>query len=178
MRVKGVEMSIEKIEDLYVTHARFILNYLVKMGCSKENAEDIVQNTFSKAIELMIHLEVDNVKAWLFKVSLNQHYDVYRRNKRFPKVSVEDEHFLASFVDEEDGEFRLLQKEKATSISDTLEQLKPAAKNLLLLKYEMDMSYEEISQVLNIKVETIRTSLYRARNEFKEKWRNHHERTE
>ena len=135
-----------------------------------------MQNTFYKAIENMVHLEVKNLSAWLFKVSINQFYDVYRRNQRFPKVNIDEPAFINLFTQEDTGEDLLLLKEFQEDIRNMLDELKPSHKNLLLLKYDLDLSYEEISIILDIKVETIRTTLYRARNEFKGKWSEKNER--
>lgn len=162
-------MATENIEDIYITHFPILFKYLRSIGCSKENIEDIIQNTFSKALELSIHLEVINISAWLFKVSLNQYYDLYRRNQRFPKANIDEEHFLGLFV-QEDAQRMLLQTERANEITAILDRLKPAHKNLLLLKYDLDLTYDQISVILDMKIDTIRTSLYRARNDFKKKW--------
>lgn len=158
------------IEDLYQKKFKIIFKHLINMGCSKENAEDIVQNTFYKAIENMVHLEVSNLSAWLFKVSINQFYDICRRQQRFPKVNIDDATFISTFIQEETGEDFLLQKEFHGDIRNMLDELKPSYKNLLLLKYDLGLSYEEISVMLDMKVETVRTTLYRARKEFQKNW--------
>lgn len=161
---------IETIEDLYKKNFHIIFKHLINLGCSKENAEDIVQNTFYKALENSVHMEVNNLSSWLFKVSINQFYDIYRRNKRFPKVTIDEPAFIHLFIEEESGEDVLLMKEFQQDIRFILDELKASHKNLLLLKYELGLSYEEIAMMLDMKVETIRTTLYRARNEFKAKW--------
>lgn len=168
-------MKAKTIEDLYQKKFHIIFKHLIKMGCSKENAEDIVQNTFYKAIENMVHLEVKNISAWLFKVAIHQFYDLCRRTQRFPQVNIDDKAFITSFIQVETGEDLLLLKEFQGDIRSILNELKPSYKNLLLLKYELGLSYEEISMMLDMKVETVRTSLYRARKVFKEKWREHNE---
>ena len=169
-------MKTETIEDLYRKKFHIIFKYLISIGCSKENAEDIVQNTFFKAIENMVHLEVHNLSAWLFKVSIHQFYDVYRRKQRFPKVNIDDQAFINFFIQEETGEALLLLKEFQGDIRHLLDELKPSHKNLLLLKYDLGLSYEEISAMLDMRVETIRTTLYRARKEFKQRWSEQNER--
>ncbi|MGN1401995.1 MAG: RNA polymerase sigma factor [Bacillus sp. (in: firmicutes)] len=168
-------MKIETIEDLYKKKFQIIFRHLISIGCSKENAEDIVQNTFSKAIENMVHLDTDNLSAWLFKVSLHQFYDICRRQQRFPKVNIDDHAFIHFFIQEETGENLLLLKEFHGDIRGILDELKPSHKNLLLLKYDLGLSYEEIAAVLDMKVETVRTTLYRARKGFKEKWSEQNE---
>ena len=163
-------MNGATIEDLYKKKFQIIFKHLINIGCSKENAEDIVQNTFYKAIENMVHLEVTNLSAWLFKVSIHQFYDICRRQQRFPKVNIDDHAFITTFIQEETGEDVLLQKEFHGDIRNMLDELKPSYKNLLLLKYDLGLSYEEIAMMLDMKVETVRTTLYRARKEFKKNW--------
>lgn len=144
--------------------------YLMKIGCPKEDAEDIIQNTFSKAVEHMIHLTIDNPSAWLFKVSINNYYDLCRKQQRFPHVQI-DESFLENMGrTREDGEHVLLQHEQKKDIEAVLNRLNPTQSNLLVLKYEMGLSYEEMSGLLDMKVDTIRTTLYRSRQKFKQEW--------
>ena len=70
----------------------------------------------------------------------------------------------------EDGESILLGKESRAAIQHVLGELTPAFSNLLLFKYEFEMSYEQIASLLDMKVDTVKTSLYRARIAFKKKW--------
>lgn len=163
-------MQIQSIEDLYWEKSQFILRYLLKVGCSKEDAEDIIQNTFIKAVEHMIHLQVENPSAWLFKVSINNYYDLCRRRKRYPSVQIDEKFFENMQETGNDGEQFVLRKENKQAIEATLNQLPATQSNLLLLKYELDLSYNEISVLLNVKVDTVRTTLYRARNKFKQNW--------
>lgn len=163
-------MQNQTIEDLYRDRSRIIFRYLLKIGCSKENAEDIVQTAFFKAFEHMIHLNTDNPSAWLFKVSINQYHDLCRKQKRYPHVQI-DENFLENMCRmDEDGEHLMLRKEHKQEVESVLNQLTPAQSNMLILKYELGLSYEEISVLLHMKVDTIRTTLYRSRNTFKQKW--------
>jgi len=59
-------------------------------------------------------------------------------------------------------------------ISFTLERIKGVYSQLLVLKYELELSYNEIALLLGMKKETVRTYLFRARKEFQEKWRDLH----
>lgn len=163
-------MHIQTIEDLYREKSRIIFRYLIKIGCPKEDAEDIIQTTFSKAFEHMIHLNVEKPSAWLFKVAINNYYDLCRKQKRYPHAQIDERFFENMYQIDEDGEQLVLRKEHKEEMETVLNQLSPAQSNLLVLKYELDLSYEEISVLLNMKIDTIRTTLYRSRNNFKQKW--------
>ncbi|ACD51911.1 hypothetical protein FDB55_03060 [Clostridium botulinum] len=57
------------------------------------------------------------------------------------------------------------------NILKVLNELKETYKSLLIFKYEMNLSYKEISLFLGMDENMVKTYLYRARNKFKEEWR-------
>ena len=59
-------------------------------------------------------------------------------------------------------------EELKKEINEVLSQLQPIYKHLLILKYDLDLTYDEISQMLDIKRETVKTYLFRAREKFKD----------
>ena len=162
-------MRYESIEQLYEEKAHIIFRYLMKTGCPKEDAEDIMQTTFSKAIEQMIHLSFDNPSAWLFQVATNAYYDLCRRNRAYPSLQVEQQFIERMQKETNDTEVLVLQKETKEEMSAYLQQMTPSYAHLLLLKYEVGLSYEEIALMLNRSVEYVRTNLYRARQQLKKR---------
>lgn len=64
----------------------------------------------------------------------------------------------------------LLRKERRAEIEQVMEELSPIYKQLLILKYEMDFSYKEISELIGIREEKVKTYLYRARKLFQKKY--------
>lgn len=57
----------------------------------------------------------------------------------------------------------------------SFKNMREVFKDLLILKYELNLSYKEIALLLGMKIETVRTYLFRARIEFQEIWRDLHE---
>ncbi|MEG0013474.1 MAG: sigma-70 family RNA polymerase sigma factor [Cellulosilyticaceae bacterium] len=162
-------MERDLLSELYRQKASFIYKYLVKIGASPEDAEDIVQNTFFKAVEHMVHLEQMNISSWLFKVAINNYYDLCRKQKRHPSLELEEKH-LINEVSKDTPELGLIIKEDNKEINKVLNEMKDSYKNLLLLKYEMDLSYTQIARLLDTNENQIKTYLYRARNDFKKRW--------
>lgn len=160
---------MDRLRELYETKAEWMQMYLIKRGASKEDAEEIVHNTFVKAIEYEVHL-LEHGSAWLFKVAINQFYDLCRKQLRHPTVRI-DEEILYTELRAAGVEEIVLKKEIGLELKEELAQLSETYQNLLLLKYEMGLSYEEIGKLLGMKAETVKTYLYRARGSFKEKWR-------
>lgn len=72
--------------------------------------------------------------------------------------------------DAEEPEVLLLQKEKREEIDRVMEELPALHRQLLIMKYELDLSYQEISGLLGIKADLVKTYLYRARKQFQKKF--------
>lgn len=82
-------MNYELIDEIFKDKMNLIYRYLIKLGCSKENADDIVQDTFYKALRYIDGIQSDKLSAWLFKVAINKYYDLCRKNKRHIHVSID-----------------------------------------------------------------------------------------
>jgi len=167
-------MRDEEIEDLLIDEAKLVFKYLLKMGASKEDAEDIIQDSLYKTIKQIDFLHEDKVRAWLFKVAINNYYNLYRKKRTLVQLTTEELEILKPSIDSTE-EFYLTEENKK-ELMQALNELKPAYKNLLVLKYFMDVSYKEIASILEIGEQKVKVYLYRARNKFKQIWEeNHHE---
>ncbi|CEG21406.1 ECF RNA polymerase sigma factor SigW [Planococcus massiliensis] len=144
-----------------------IFKYLMKIGASKSDAEDTVQEAVYR---LMLYIDsVDEAKAysWLFRVAVNHYYDLCRKQKKEIHTTFDNLEFVDdSFLPED----FVRQGEMRSEIEQVLDQLPPLQKQLLLMKYEMDLSYAEISEMLDLNVGTLKTYLFRARRAFKEQY--------
>ena len=161
-------MANEKIEDLLIKEMGIINKYLMKMGASKEDAEDIVQDTLCKAIEYADSLQGAKVSSWLFKVAINRYYNLYNKKKR-EHIGLDD-NVISNLYSDGVLESHVLNEELKKNIEKVLGSLKESYKNLIIFKYFMDSSYKEIGDILDLDENQVRTYLYRARNKFKEKW--------
>ncbi|RKD69595.1 RNA polymerase sigma-70 factor (ECF subfamily) [Sinobaca qinghaiensis] len=145
-----------------------IYKYLVKIGAAPKDAEDIVQESLYK---LMLYIDsIDPTKAysWLFRVAINQYYDLCRRQNKEIQTSFEHLEFVDdSFLPED----FVAQDEMRKEIQVTLDQLPPLQKQLLLLKYEMELSYADMAELLNLNPGTVKTYLFRARQTFKKRYK-------
>lgn len=140
-----------------------IYKYLISIGASKEDSEDIIQETFIKTYENIDILIDGNIKAWMFKVSINKFYTLYKRSKI--NISLTDE--LSAAIE---GDFKIIHIDYALEVNRVLDLMKESEKNLLVLKYSMGLSYRDIGKMLNIEEGSAKTLCYRARNKFKEIW--------
>lgn len=140
-----------------------IYKYLISIGASKEDAEDIIQETFIKTYENIDVLIDGNIKAWMFKVSVNRFYTLYKRSKI--NINLTDE--LAATLE---SDFKIMNIDNALEVNRVLSLMKESEKNLLVLKYSVGLTYRSIGSLLNIEEGSAKTLCYRARNKFKKIW--------
>jgi len=168
-------MSNELINEMFQKKMNLIHRYLIKLGCSQDNAEDIIQDTFYKALKYIDGIQADKLSAWLFKVAINKYYDFCRKNNSSIHFSIDEDIFKQSLTDNKLIEDYILDLEKGEEILQVLNSMGDVQKNLLVLKYEMDLSYKEIAELLDINENTVKTYLFRAREQFKKTWRDKYE---
>lgn len=163
-------MDRELLFELYKRQSKIIYGYLIKCGCKREEAEDIVQDSFVKAIEYMDGVHPEKLSSWLFMVALNSFRNRRKKALRTNEISIDEEGFYSRIMGEMDTLERILLKEKRINIRDCLLKQKEEFRTLLILKYDMELSYREIGKLLGFSEDIVKTYLYRARNEFKKYW--------
>ncbi|MER2030638.1 MAG: RNA polymerase sigma factor [Solibacillus sp.] len=168
-------MDSHLLLEIYKKQARMIYFYLKKNGCSHEDAEDIVQESYTKFIAYSSGVASDKAFSYIFTICMNEFKKLLRKQGKEQVISIDEEYFWNNFANDQDTELSVLTIEMNHEIAFVLERIQEIFKQLLLLKYELELSYKEIALLLGMKEETIRTYLFRARKEFQKKWRELHE---
>ncbi|HLR67687.1 MAG TPA: RNA polymerase sigma factor [Virgibacillus sp.] len=141
-----------------------VFRVLLAKGAKKEDAEDIVQNTFYKVYVLLDDLTESNLRPWFFRVSLNEYIDL-KRKKEKQNIYLTEE--IYSKLQRTDDNFEeVLKKDE---IFYLLKDIKKDYKEIFFLKYYYDFSYEEIALILDIQVNSVKQKLYRARKSIRSK---------
>jgi RNA polymerase sigma factor (sigma-70 family) len=173
--LKGGAMNSQFLLEIYNKQAKMIYFYLKKNGCSHEDAEDIVQESYMKYITYSSGVPSDKALSYIFTIAMNEFKKMLKKKGKEQVISINDQHFWNNFANDHDTESSVLNIEMNQEIVLTLGNMKEVYKQLLVLKYELELSYKELSLLLGMKEETIRTYLFRARKEFQKKWRGLHE---
>jgi RNA polymerase sigma-70 factor (ECF subfamily) len=147
-------------EELYEDHYKELTAYATRMSGSKELAEDLVQETFVKALmnaETVADLSPGKQRAWLFKTFKNLFFDRYRR------VILENEH-------EQSWQPEYLEDHGIQEVENAmlLQSINPQDRAIFQLRYFDGYSAEEISQMMNLPPGTIRSKLSRCRKYLKQ----------
>ena len=161
-------MGVENLEEVLINEMKVVFKSLIKMGVTKEDTEDIVQDTLYKALKYIDSIDSRTARAWLFRVALNEFYNIYRKNKRNICININNVDILDFLT--ESAEDTVIGSEKEKDVRDTLEKLQPVYRELLTLKYIIGFSYRDISEFTGYSKDKVKIYLYRARNKFKELW--------
>lgn len=163
-------MKKDLILELYKLQSKIIYKYLLKHGLSKEDCEDIIHDSFIKAIEYIDEVEETKATSWLFTVTLNTMRTKKKRdNKILPLLNSEE--FLNNLYADEDSLKSIISKDTVLEVREILNLLSEGNRELLIMKYEMNFSYKDIGMVLGFSENKVKTYLFRARENFKKLWR-------
>ena len=161
--------DLEAFETLVVKYERPIFNYLYRVLGKKEDAEDVLQETFLKVYTHHRNIDPEqNFNAWLYRIATTTAYDFMRRNKQGRELFIIDDPENAfETIDEDDTYNRI---ETGYDLEAALQKLKPVYRTALLLYYYEQFSYEDIARVLSVPLNTVKTYLSRAKQELKKQY--------
>lgn len=169
----GEEKAYEFLLNRY---QRGVYNIIYQMIKNREETEDLVQETFIKAFKaLESYNDRYAFSTWLYKIAYNNCIDSIRKKKirTYPidKPIVTKEGTINQEIRDESTspEKDLLYSEKKTLIQKSIDQLPIKYQQIIHLRHREDKSYEEISQILNIPLGTVKARMFRAREILKKK---------
>lgn len=163
-----------------------LYNYAFYLTKDDDDAKDLVQDTFIKAFRFMDNFqEGTNEKAWLYKIMKNGFINDYRKKTSRPIHFSYDNVIETNDNAEEDAPHNPLSESQLADVTDSfrglmgdevsgaLESLPHDYKQILVLADIEEFTYEELSDILEIPIGTVRSRLFRARNLLKEKLKNY-----
>jgi len=152
------------IKQLYHQYGKELFLYLYSMCQQKELAEDLLQETFLKAILALPEYHT-NMRAWLYKVARNLFYNLYKRNRR----EICDEEYLKKISKLEVDEFleEYISKQETRILYTAMQKLSPVKREVLELQYFGQMPLKEIANILQLSQENVRVLSHRAKKDLK-----------
>lgn len=152
--------------------------YRTALGMTRNpgDADDLVQDTFLRAFQFFDQFRAGtNARAWLFRILTNLYINTYRRRVREPERLSFDEmedFFLYNRLAADAGdassssnspEEEIVQKVEVEAIRDAIERLPDEYRDTVILADLNEFSYQEISEMLDIPIGTVRSRLSRGR---------------
>lgn len=185
MRAKAGER--EAFGLLVQQHGKAILNLIDKMIRDKNIVEDLWQETFVRALENLHTYEPrtptgsetgPSFVSWLYRIASNLTLDELRRRGRWrmfswstlkPRRANEpdtDEDYDPP-ADQPDTVTMLETREDIQRVRRALDTLSPEWRMMLVMREYQDLPYEEIAEILNVPIGTVRSRLARAREQLR-----------
>lgn len=152
---------------LYQKYKEPIFSYIYYLSTNHAEAEEICQDVFLK-----VYLNIDkfegrsSFKTWIYRIAKNTFLEFKRKNKR-EVLTCE-----ASILERENTddasipENYLLNMENHHRIQRTLNNMNEKYRSFIVLRDIQNLSYQEISEITDVKINTVKVNIYRARNEF------------
>jgi len=173
---KAIEGDESSYSNLLENYRGAIYNLLFKMVRNKEETEDLVQEAFMKAFKALPSFNEEYAfSTWLYKIAINNCID-HMRKKKLKTYSINKP--VQSNDGELDREFpdtsmspdkSILSEERSNIIESAIDELPANYKTAIIMRHSEEKSYEEISQILNIPLGTVKARIFRAREMLKKK---------
>jgi len=145
-------MTINEIINEYQGQ---LFAYVYSISKNREDAEDILQNTFIKAYQNMDKYDNSRkLSSWIYTIAHNEsiNYLNKKSNRRFVSLDCIDEPFIEPVVEVENKK-----------IKEAVNNLPEKYRNVLWSKYFEDKSYEEMRDIFDAPINTLRTIIFRAK---------------
>jgi RNA polymerase sigma-70 factor (ECF subfamily) len=150
------QMAMPLFDQLY--------NFAHWLTGDRTDAEDLVQETFAKALKGFRSFEEGtNLRAWMYRILRNSYLTSKSGLAAQRTSSLEDDAEQSLPSRSATPEESLLRQESYTSVADALEALAAPYREIILLCEVEELSYREIAQILSIPIGTVMSRLARAR---------------
>ncbi|GGA90776.1 sigma-70 family RNA polymerase sigma factor [Ornithinibacillus halotolerans] len=149
------------LEQIYVMYFNDLYRYLFSLTRNHAETEDLLQETFIKAHIALLANDIDEIKPWLFKVGYYTFIDRTRKEKRYvitDKFTQKDFNTPENIVTENNSYEELL---------GYLDKINPMEKQAILLCDVHDCTYEQAANILNIKLNTLKSHVSRGRKKLR-----------
>jgi RNA polymerase sigma-70 factor, ECF subfamily len=162
------------VEELVLRHERRVFAVAQRITNNREDAEDVVQETFHK---VFLHLdsfqEKSRFSTWLTRITMNEAFMLLRRRRAvfedLPESTDEDaKPAFEMFVDQRPNpEESCLQREGTELLTEAINRLGPKIRTAMLLRDIQEKSLEETAQILGTTSAAVKARLFQGRRKLR-----------
>jgi RNA polymerase sigma-70 factor (ECF subfamily) len=177
----GPDLLMEGFEILVGRYKNAVVSFLFRFTGDYRTAEDLGQETFLRVFK-KVHDYNSTAKfsTWLYTIASNLAKDEFKRRSRHPARSLDwkggsdttrDIPQVKADTTDSVPDVQLEHDEVRKNVKKALELLEAHDREILVLKDVQGLSYDEIAQVLELPMGTVKSRISRARTAFKEVWK-------
>jgi RNA polymerase sigma-70 factor (ECF subfamily) len=165
-------------EELMGRHQTLVIGTVARMLGSNSEVEDIAQQVFVRVWKSAgRYVPRAKFTTWLLKITRNLVFNELRRSKRHAHVPMQPESSTEEIpLKDETGptpDASLLETELQQAIEQAIAALPESQRMAVVLRRYHDLSYEQIAEVLDLSVPAVKSLLFRARTELRERLGNY-----
>lgn len=149
-------------EELFIISIEQYKDYIYRMAYlyskNQPDALDIVQEVAYRAFKKRNTLkELSYFKTWIIKITINTSIDFLRKNKKVIELSLKEE--LVTQHKEE--------KYSSLFLNELMNVLNEEERKFIYLKYHQEYTFQEISDIVDLPISTVKSKIYRALEKMK-----------
>ena len=155
--------NVAVLEKLVEEYQYRLVRYLVSLLGRRDGIDDLVQETWLRVLERGASYDGrSRFEPWLFRVARNIALDAMRKPPMFSLDSDEEDIFRSSPASSEASPYALAARtQDAERLAHSLEALETAFREALMLRFQEDLSLQEISAIVGAPVSTVASRIYR-----------------
>ena len=147
------------LEDLITRHKKRVFSYIMMIVRDRHLAEDVFQDTFIKVIQTLkrgTYNDEGKFLPWVLRIAHNLIIDHFRRVKRMPVINGGDDFDIFSILtlSQVNAEDKLTKRQIRSDVRKAIENLPIEQREVLIMRYYIDMSFKEIADTTNCSINT------------------------
>jgi len=157
------QKDLAVLERLVEQYQYRLVRYLVSLLGRRDGVDDLVQETWLRVLERGESYDGrSRLEPWLFRVARNIALDAMRKQPMFSLDSNEEDVVRSSLASSEPSPYTLAARtQDAERLAHSLQALEPAFREALMLRFQEDLSLQEISAIVGAPVSTVASRIYR-----------------
>ena len=170
---ESLEGDRKAFELLVVRYQRVVFNVVLRIVGRYDDVEDLAQETFIRAFRSLRRFDQErSFSTWIISIATHRAIDHLRRRRPStisldrPVADGESDRYFQLADRKGNPEDVFARKELGALLEEALRRLPPNLRAVLVLREQWGRSYLDISEIMNVPVNTVRTWIYRARRQL------------
>jgi RNA polymerase sigma-70 factor (ECF subfamily) len=160
-RLKDSKLRNKAFKDLLDLYQERLYWHIRKIVLTHDNANDVLQNTFIRIFKgIKQFKEHSSLHTWMYRIAFNESIRFLEKNKLKTSLNIDDSHiaYLNSLT--EDAYFN--GEELQLKLHSIISNLPEKQQRVFQMKYFDDLTFHEISEILDVSENTLKSSFYSA----------------